>query len=159
MACYYGALANLPVSRPASFMYPTGVGTLGFGLPAAIGAKLANPERRVLAMHGDGGLMFSVAELAGAAEAGLSLPVLVVDNGGYGEIHDEQVARGDQPLAVDLGRPDLVALAEAVGCHGVEVGPGPSFVADLAAELTTAFAADRPTLVLVRELPRASAGA
>lgn len=151
MACYYGALSNLPGYRPSSFLYPTGVGTLGFGLPAAIGAKLADPARPVLAMHGDGGLMFTVAELAGAAEAGLPIPVLVVDNGGYGEIRHEQVARGDQPLGVDLGRPDFVGLAKALGCHSVEVGPGNTFADDLVAALTQAFDADRPTLVLVRE--------
>ena len=41
MACYYGALSNLPLHRPRSFLYPTGLGTLGYGLPAAIGAKVA----------------------------------------------------------------------------------------------------------------------
>lgn len=151
MACYYGALSNLPAHRPASFLYPTGVGTLGYGLPAAIGAQLAHPDRPVLAMHGDGGLMFTVAELAGAAEAGLPIALLVVDNGGYGEIRNEQIDRGDQPLGVDLGRPDLVQVARGLGCHGVEVSGGPDFAADLATALTSAFKADRPTLVLVRE--------
>ncbi|WP_435742392.1 5-guanidino-2-oxopentanoate decarboxylase [Nocardioides sp. SYSU DS0663] len=151
MACYYGALSNLPGHRPGSFLYPTGVGTLGYGLPAAIGAKLAAPDRPVMAMHGDGGLMFSVAELAGAAEAGLSLPVLVVDNGGYGEIRDEQVARGDRPLGVDLGRPDFVGLARSLGCYGLEVPPDGNLADGLAQAITDAFTVDRPTLILVRE--------
>jgi acetolactate synthase-1/2/3 large subunit len=146
MACYYGAISNLPAHRPASFLYPTGLGTLGYGLPAAIGAKLGLPGTRVMAMHGDGGLMFSVAELAAAAEARLALPVLVVDNGGYGEIRNEQVDRGDEPLGVDLGQPDLPALARALGCHGVSLGDGPG----LAAALEEAFEADRPTLIHVR---------
>lgn len=151
MACYYGALSNLPAHRPASFLYPTGVGTLGYGLPAAIGAQLAHPDRPVVAMHGDGGVMFTIAELAGAAEAGLPIALLVVDNGGYGEIRNEQVDRGDQPFGVDLGRPDLVQVARGMGCEGVEVAGGPDFVADLTAALTDAFKAERPTLVLVRE--------
>ncbi|ANH38248.1 putative 2-ketoarginine decarboxylase AruI [Nocardioides dokdonensis FR1436] len=146
MACYYGALSNLPSYTPSSFLYPTGLGTLGYGLPAAIGAKIAHPDRQVIAMHGDGGVMFTIAELAGAAEAGLAIPLLVVDNGGYGEIRNEQVARGDATLGVDLGRVDFPTLARGLGCHGVSVE-----VSGLAAELRKAFAADRPTLVHVME--------
>ncbi|HEY0573840.1 MAG TPA: thiamine pyrophosphate-dependent enzyme [Pseudonocardia sp.] len=77
MACYYGVLSGLPVHRPSGFLYPTGGGTLGYGLPAAIGAMLAEPEARVLALLGDGGIMFTLSELATAAQLGLGLPVLV----------------------------------------------------------------------------------
>ena len=152
MVCYYGAISGLPAFRPGSFLYPTGAGTLGYGLPAAVGAKLARPRTRVLAMHGDGGVMFTIAELAAAAEAGLAFPLLVVDNGGYGEIRNEQVDRGDAPLGVDLGQPDFPALARSLGCHGTAVAD----LADLPAALERAFAADRPTLVHVRE-PRPGA--
>lgn len=147
MVCYYGAVSNLPAFRPASFLYPTGLGTLGYGLPAAIGAKLGRPGSRVMAIHGDGGVMFTIAELAAAAEAGLALPVLVVDNGGYGEIRNEQVSRGDQPLGVDLGHPDFPALARSLGCHGVAVHDA----TELAGALETAFEADRPTLLHIME--------
>jgi acetolactate synthase-1/2/3 large subunit len=147
MAVYYGALSNLPAYAPASFLYPTGLGTLGYGLPAAIGAKLARPDAKVVAMHGDGGVMFTIPELAAAAQAGLPLPVVVVDNGGYGEIRREMIDRGDQPLAVDLGRPDFPALARTMGCHGVAVDEP----AELTAELDKAFRADRPTLLHVTE--------
>jgi acetolactate synthase-1/2/3 large subunit len=147
MACYYGAISNLPAYQPASFLYPTGLGTLGYGLPAAIGAKLARPDARVMAMHGDGGVMFTIAELAGAAEAGLALPLLVVDNGGYGEIRNEMLDRGDEPLGVDLGHPDFVGLARSLGCHGVPVTDRRS----LQVALERAFVADRPTLIHMRE--------
>lgn len=147
MACYYGAISNLPGERPASFLYPTGVGTLGYGLPAAIGAKLARPDARVVAMHGDGGVMFTIAELAAAAEARLPIALLVVDNGGYGEIRNEQLDRGEQPLGVDLGHPDFVLLAQSLGCHGVAL-EGSEGLADA---LKAAFASDRPTLVHVPE--------
>lgn len=147
MAVYYGALSNLPAYQPASFLYPTGFGTLGYGLPAAIGAKLGRPDARVVAMHGDGGVMFTIAELAGAAQAGLALPVIVVDNAGYGEIRKEMEDRGDSPLAVDLGPPDFPALARSLGCHGVFVSSGPA----LAEQLEKAFFADRPTLIHVPE--------
>jgi acetolactate synthase-1/2/3 large subunit len=73
--------------------------------------------------------------------------VVVVDNGGYGEIRNEMADRGDPIHAVGLGRPDFPALARALGCHGVAVAePG-----DLTAELEKAFSADRPTLLLVQE--------
>ncbi|WP_328402792.1 5-guanidino-2-oxopentanoate decarboxylase [Nocardia sp. NBC_00403] len=142
MACYYGILSGLRVRRAGGFLYPTGMGTLGYGLPAAIGAKLADPDAHVLAVLGDGGVMFTIAELAGAAQLGLALPVLVVDNGGYGEIRDEMVQRGEEPVAVALDRVDFPAAARAMGCYGVPV------TADtLAGAVEQAWAADRPTVL------------
>jgi acetolactate synthase-1/2/3 large subunit len=152
MASYYGALSNLRVHRAAGFLYPTGVGTLGYGLPAALGAALAEPNSRVLAILGDGGIMFTLPELAAAAQQGLAIPVIVVDNGGYGEIRNEMVDRGEPDQAVALGGIEFPALARALGCHGVTV----SAVSELTAEVEAAFAADRPTLVHVREHSRAS---
>ncbi len=102
MVCYRGAVAALPAYHPAAFLYPTGYGTLGYGLPAAIGAKVGRPEARVIALLGDGGIMFTVAELAAAAQLRLPLPVVVVDNAGYGEIRNEMAERGDPVHAVDL---------------------------------------------------------
>ncbi|MFJ6181626.1 5-guanidino-2-oxopentanoate decarboxylase [Streptomyces sp. NPDC092295] len=147
MACYYGALSNLPAHHPRSFLYPTGLGTLGYGLPAAIGAKLARPDAPVVALHGDGGIMFTIQELASAAQLGLPLPVIVSDNGGYGEIRDEMAGRGDTVHAVDLPRPDFAGIARAMGCHGVRIDG----TARLARELETALAADRPTLIHLPE--------
>jgi thiamine pyrophosphate-dependent acetolactate synthase large subunit-like protein len=146
MVCYYGALANLPVHRPSGFLYPTGYGTLGYGLPAAIGAKVAQPDAPVMALLGDGGRMFTVAELASAAVLGVGLPVVVVDNGGYGEIRNEMVDRGDPVHAVDLDPPDLAALARSLGCVGVTLDGA----AGLGEAVSKALAADRPTVVHVR---------
>lgn len=154
MVCYYGALSNLPLHRPRSFLYPTGGGTLGYGLPAGIGAKVAQPDKPVVVLQGDGGTMFTVAELATAAQLGLPLPIVVVDNGGYGEIRNEMADRGETVHAVALGHPDFVALAESLGCRGVEiVSP-----AGLTKAITEAFDADRPTLLHVRENSRAAKG-
>jgi thiamine pyrophosphate-dependent acetolactate synthase large subunit-like protein len=148
MACYYGALSNLPLHRPRSFLYPTGVGTLGYGLPASIGAKVAAPDRQVVAMLGDGGVMFTIAELAAAAQARLAIPVIIVDNGGYGEIRNEMADRHDAVHAVELGTVDFPALARALGCHAVALD-SPTQVGDVVAE---AFESDRPTLIHVREI-------
>ncbi|QCB51930.1 5-guanidino-2-oxopentanoate decarboxylase [Rhodococcus sp. PAMC28707] len=147
MACYYGAMANLPLHRPRSFLYPTGVGTLGYGLPAAIGAKIAAGDRQVVAMLGDGGVMFTIAELAAAAELAVPLPIIVVDNGGYGEIRDEMIERSDPVHAVGLAAIDFPALARSMGCLGV----GLESSADLTDAVTKAFAADRPTVIHIRE--------
>ena len=152
MASYYGALSNLPVHRPAGFLYPTGVGTLGYGLPAAIGAALAEPDSRVMVIMGDGGIMFTLPELAAAAQQGLALPVVVVDNGGYGEIRNEMDDRGEPLTAVALGGIDFPTLARSLGCHGVAV----TDVSELTAAVQKAFTADRPTLLHVREHSRAS---
>lgn len=152
MACYYGALSNLPLYRPSAFLYPTGVGTLGYGLPAGIGAKIANPEAPVLVVHGDGGIMFTIAELATAAELGIALPIVIVDNGGYGEIRNEMADRNEPIHAVALGRPDFAALAESLGCHGIRI----ESAAELTGAITTAFARDRPTVLHIREQSRAA---
>jgi thiamine pyrophosphate-dependent acetolactate synthase large subunit-like protein len=151
MACYYGVLSNMPAYHPRTLLYPTGLGTLGYGLPAAIGAKLARPDAPVIALHGDGGLMFTVPELIGAAQLRLPLPVVVVDNGGYGEIRNEMADRGEPVHAVDLLGPDFTGLARSLGCHGV----GVSKPAELPGALAAALEADRPTLI---HLPEDAAG-
>ncbi|GAA2381592.1 thiamine pyrophosphate-binding protein [Nonomuraea africana] len=143
MACYYGALPNLG----GRLLYPAGFGTLGYGLPAAIGAAVAGPGRPVAALMGDGGLMFTVAELATAVQLGLPLPVVVVDNGGYGEIRAEMAARHDPVHAVDLPSPDFPLLAHALGAYGTAAEDPEA----LRAALVAALKADRPTLIHVRE--------
>jgi thiamine pyrophosphate-dependent acetolactate synthase large subunit-like protein len=140
---YYGTVHHWPFTPANRLLYPTGYATLGYGLPAAIGAKVAQPDRTVIGLFGDGAAMFSIQELVTATEQRLALPVVIVDNGGYAEIREQMLDRGIEPQAVDLHRPDLAALARAVGAHGVvartadELGP-------LAAQ---ALAADRPTVI------------
>ena len=145
--CYYGLRANLPLHTPGAFLYPTGSGTLGYGLPAAIGAKVAAPERQVVAVMGDGGVMFTLPELAAAAAEGLAIPLIVVDNGGYGQIRKNMDLRGYTPLAVDFPSPDFAAIGRALGCHGIAI----ETPAQLSEELAKAFVADRPTVLHVRE--------
>ncbi|MFE2131008.1 thiamine pyrophosphate-binding protein [Streptomyces amritsarensis] len=146
-ACYYGALPHLPIDPPGRLLHPTGFGTLGYALPAAIGAATAHPGRQVVALSGDGGFQFTVQELATAVQLGRPIPVVVFDNGGYGEIRDQMVARGDAPAAVDLPSPDLPALARAYGGDGVVCRtPG-----ELAAALTNALRTAGPTVIVVPE--------
>ncbi len=119
MAAYYGAAHFLQMGPERRFIYPTGYATLGYALPAAIGAKLAAPDRPVIALAGDGGLLFTVAELVTAAELGIPLPVVVPNNGGYGEIRNQMVEQDIEPVGVDLLVPDLPRLGEAFGGAGV----------------------------------------
>ncbi|MFC9856381.1 MULTISPECIES: thiamine pyrophosphate-dependent enzyme [unclassified Streptomyces] len=147
--CYYGALPHLPVGPEGRFLHPTGFGTLGYALPAAIGAKTAYPRRQVVALSGDGGLQFSVQELATAAQLGLPLPVVVFDNGGYGEIRDGMTARGDRPFAVDLPAVDLPALARAYGGRGSHADSPEALARALSLALTT----PGPTVITVTEEP------
>ncbi len=145
--CYYGLRANLPLYAPGSFLYPTGYGTLGYGLPAAIGAKVAAPDRQVVAVLGDGGVMFTLGECASAAAERLAIPIIVVDNGGYGQIRHNMELRGFSPLGVDIPSPDFAAVGRALGCHGVSI-TGPQHLSE---ELAKALVADRPTVLHVIE--------
>jgi len=122
---YFGTSTFIPQDEPHSFLYTPAYATLGYGLPAAIGAKVAAPERPVVAVVGDGALMFAVQELATAVEQGLDLVVVCVDNGGYAEIKQNEADRGIAPVGVELRQPDWAALATAFGGHGVSVSaPG-----------------------------------
>lgn len=152
MVSYYGGVCHLPVYRPNGFLFPTGGGTLGFGLPAGIGAKIANPDDAVIVLQGDGGSMFTINELAMAAEARIALPVVIVDNGGYGEIRNEMADRENPVHAVALGRPDFPALARSLGCHGI-FAESPEH---LSRALQQALTADRPTVIHIYENSRAA---
>ncbi len=101
-------------------------------------------------MLGDGGVMFTVAELATAAELGIALPVVVVDNSGYGEIRNEMAERGDPVHAVTFPAPDFAALGRAVGCHGVTVDLSSADPAEVTTAVRDALVADRPTVIHVR---------
>jgi len=143
---YYGAMHFLPVERPNSLLYMPGYATLGYGLPAAIGAKVAAPDRPVIAMVGDGAFLFSVQELATAVALRLPMPIVVADNSGYAEIRDAMDSRGIPRVGVDLDTPDLPALARAFGAYGVQA----ETPADAGTEVAKAFTADRPTLIAIR---------
>jgi acetolactate synthase-1/2/3 large subunit len=90
--------------------------------------------------------LFSIQELLTATEQRLALPVVVVDNGGYGEIREQMLDRGISPVAVDLHTPDFAALARSVGARGVMA----TDVAGLGPLAADALQADRPTLIHYR---------
>lgn len=130
-------------NRPASWFHPCGYGALGFALPAAIGAKIAQPERPVVALTGDFGLQFTLQELMTAVELQLSLPVVVWNNSALGQIRDDMQAAGIPPTGVVALNPDFLAVARAFGAEGMRVaGPGA-----LAEGVRQALAREGPTLI------------
>jgi thiamine pyrophosphate-dependent acetolactate synthase large subunit-like protein len=145
----YWAEWRLPVYAPRTFLYPVGSATLGYAVPAAIGAKIAHPDVPVIAIAGDGGFMFSVAELATAVKYRLPIVFLVVNDGRYGAIKflQEKIFEGRWG-ETELSNPDFVTLAHAFGARGQRLHE----VAALPAAIAAGFAADGPTVL---ELPAA----
>ena len=130
--------------RPRSyFNSSTGYGTLGFALPAAIGAKLAAPDRPVVVLVGDGGLQFSIAELASAIEAETPLVLLLWNNQGYGEIKSYMLERQITPIGVDIFTPDFLVIAKGFGWSTAR----PDGFGELERELQQAAVRKGPTLI------------
>jgi thiamine pyrophosphate-dependent acetolactate synthase large subunit-like protein len=109
-----------PVYEPRTFFFPSGYGTLGYSLPAAIGAKVACPDKTVVAIMGDGGFQYTMQELATAAQFEISLPIVIFNDSTYTAVKEEQAAEHDRRfIAVDLKNPDFVALAQSYGIEAV----------------------------------------
>lgn len=143
---YTGSFA-FPMEQPRCWFYPAGYCTLGCALPMAIGAKLAAPDRPVVVLAGDGGFMFTVQELAVAAELKEPLPIVIWNNDGLRQIRDDMTARNIPPTGVDFRNPDFVTLANAFGCHGVR----PDSLEAFEGTVTRALDAPSPTLIEVHQ--------
>ena len=141
----YAANHALDVELPGSWLMPIGYGSLGTALPMAIGARVAAPQRPVLAIAGDGGVLFTLSELAAARDLGLSLPLVVWNNGGYGEIRDAMHEADVSPLGIDASAVDLPRVAEGFGCLGVHA----QSLDHLQESVAAALAAPVPTLIEV----------
>ncbi|MFF4185817.1 thiamine pyrophosphate-binding protein [Streptomyces sp. NPDC001691] len=132
---------------PGSMHSAQGAGGLGYGFPAALGAAVADPGRPVLAVSGDGGAMYSIAELATARQYDLPVTWLIVDDGGYGILREYMTDTFGEATATELARPDFVALAESFGVPAVRT------TADtLTADLAKALAAPGPSVVVLPAL-------
>ena len=143
MAAGFGAFPFYDLPGPRTWMNPSGLGTLGYALPAAVGAKTARPDRAAAALTGDGGFMFTMAELAAAAERRLSLPVVIWNDRAYGEIRRLMIESGFEPLGVDLNVPDLSRLAAAYSVEWARADEPD----DLAGAVERALQTEGPTLV------------
>jgi 5-guanidino-2-oxopentanoate decarboxylase len=141
---YLGNYA-FPAERPGVWFHPSGYGALGYALPAAIGARIAQPQRPVVALAGDFGTQFTLQDLMTAVELDLTLPLIVWNNGALGQIRDDMCAAGIAPIGVVARNPDFVALAHACGAAAARVRDAGA----LAAELHSALARPGPTLLEV----------
>ena len=132
----YGGLLNvLKTPRANSTPYMGTFATLGYGLPAALGARIGAPHRPSFVVIGDGALMFSVQEFITVVEQGEDVTIIVLDNGGYGEIRANEADIGIAPIGVDLAQPDWPALAKAFGGDGRHVSSTVELVAAVDAAL------------------------
>jgi acetolactate synthase-1/2/3 large subunit len=117
-ASWYG----FPVYQPRTFITSGYQGTLGSGFPTALGAKVAHPDRQVVAITGDGGFMFGVQELATAVQFKIGVVTLVFNNNAYGNVRRDQREHFDgRVVASDLVNPDFVRLAESFGAGASRV--------------------------------------
>lgn len=147
---YAGNLGYDSAGPSQYFNSATGYGTLGYGLPAGIGAKVAMPDTPVVVLAGDGGLQFSIAELASAKEARLPVILLLFDNKGYGEIKSYMVSQNIPPLGVDLYTPDFIGIGKAYGWNTDLVGD----LDGLKAALLAAAASDEPSMIVFGDAVR-----
>lgn len=129
-------------------------GTMGYGLPAALAAKLEYPQRTVVCFAGDGCFLMNGQELATARQYGLNVIIIVVNNGMYGSIRMHQERHYPNHVwGTDLTNPDFAALASAYGAHGEVV----QRTQDFAAALQRACEANRPALIELQVSPEALA--
>jgi len=147
-ASWYG----FPVYEPRTFISSGYQGTLGSGFPTALGAKVANPDRPVVAITGDGGFMFGVQELATAVQFNIGVVTLVFNNNSYGNVRRDQRERFEgRVVASDLVNPDFVKLAQSFGVGAARVTSPEVF----RPALEKALAHGRPYLIDI-EVPKDS---
>lgn len=141
----YYCRAFYPVYQPKTFLTSSYAGNLGYAFPVALGAKVAQPDKAVVAVSGDGGFLFNSQELATAVQYGINVVVVVFNDNAYGNVLRDQVNRFEgRVYGAALHNPDFVKLAEAYGARGVRVDPdmlGPA--------LREALNIDAPTLIEV----------
>ncbi len=143
----YTGTAAMKIEKPRTWFYPAGFGTLGCAVPGAIGAKLAVPDRKVIALVGDGGVMFTINEIATAVEEQLGIPIIIWHNHSYAMIRDGMVKRGIPEIGVNPKAPDFVKLADAFGCPGKKVNNEQEFIS----ALSNAFERQGPSVIVVME--------
>ena len=133
--------------QPRSYFHSvSGFGTLGYAIPAAFGAACAT-ERPVAALIGDGGAQFSLTELATAADQKLAVPVVVWSNTGYEEIANSLAARSIDTASTVISAPDFQHIARS---YQLEYH-APSSPAELSEVLKTAWQAEQPTIIEVKQ--------
>ena len=118
---------NYPAHIPNSVLLDNALATMGAGLPSAMAAKMVYPQRRVMAICGDGGFMMNSQDLQTAVELGLDLVVVILRDDAYGMIKWKQANMGFKDFGLDFKNPDFIRYAEAYGAHGHRVAAAGQF--------------------------------
>ncbi len=139
----YVAKEVWPMTQPEHWHHPSGFGTLGYALPAAIGGAIARPNHPTMAIAGDYGFQYTVQELGTAVELKQPLPIILWDNGKLKEIEDSMRRAQIAPNAVTAKNPDFVQLALAYGAYAA----APKTLDEMQRVVLDAFSSDRPTLI------------
>jgi thiamine pyrophosphate-dependent acetolactate synthase large subunit-like protein len=132
-----------PARRPRSWLVPAGLGTLGPALPLAIGGAIGRPGSTAYSVVGDGGVLFTIGEMAAAATLGLPVVMLLWNNAGYGEMRDEMDDSGIGHIGTDAGAEDFRTIAAGFGWERFR----PQSLEEVGATLRESRAPSRPTLV------------
>jgi acetolactate synthase-1/2/3 large subunit len=133
-----------PFERPRSLLTSGGLGTMGYGLPAGIGAKFAAPDRKVIVVSGDGSIQMNIQELGTAVQYGVDVKVVILNNHYLGMVRQWQEKFYSERYSYSaMSVPDFVKLADAYGAKGFRIDKS----ADLAATLKEAFATPGPVLI------------
>ncbi len=131
--------------EPNTCLISNGFCSMGFALPGAIAAKMVHPERKVLAIAGDGGFLMNVQEMETAKRMGTNIVCLVWEDGGYGLIAWKQTNEFGKHTPLSFGNPDWVKLAESFGWAGMRVNNA----RDLKPALEKAFSLNLPCLIAI----------
>ncbi|HEB4091110.1 TPA: acetolactate synthase large subunit [Enterobacter cloacae] len=137
-----------PLNRPRQWLTSGGLGTMGFGLPAAVGAALANPDRKVICFSGDGSLMMNIQEMATAAENQLDVKIILMNNEALGLVHQQQSLFYKQGVfaATYPGMINFMQIAAGFGLHTCDLNAEK----DVHAALQAAISRPGPALIHVR---------
>lgn len=143
----FAARLAFPVYGPRQYVTCGYQDNLGFGFNTALGVKVANPDKVVISVNGDGGFMFGVQELATAVQYGINVIAVVFDNASFGNVRRDQTERYDSRfIGAELRNPDFVKLAESFGARAERV----SSPAGLRGALERSIAADVPAVIVVQ---------
>lgn len=135
---------GLPIYNPRSHVNCGFQGTLGYGYATALGVKVANPDKPVVSVSGDGGFLFTATELATAVEYGINLVTIVFNDNRYANVYRQQQEWYDgRIIAADLHNPDFVKFAQCFGAHAMKV-ENPD---ELRVALEKAFTLDGPVII------------
>ncbi len=135
-----------PAYAPRSYLSTSYMGTLGWGFPAALGAKVARPDVPVVCVTGDGGFLFAATELATAMQYGINTVTIVYNDNAYGNSNRDQRERfHGREIGTELRNPDFVKFAESFGADAVKLGLGD----DVGPAVREAIGNNRPTVIEV----------